>query len=115
MLGAALGLFDYPGQTADRPVAKASGQDFVFLKDLPTSSWKQILAHAEAVPFAAGQQLVRFGEVDQCFYILSAGTVEVVIPLPGGGERIVRRSARARCSARSHSLTARRAARRSGR
>jgi CRP-like cAMP-binding protein len=51
---------------------------------LPTSAWKKIVAHAETVQLAPGQNIVKAGERDHAFYILSAGAVEVVIPGPDG-------------------------------
>jgi CRP/FNR family cyclic AMP-dependent transcriptional regulator len=83
-----LGLFDYPGQTADQPGQAAAGREFMFLDGLAASAWKQILTHVQTVPFSAGQEVVRFGERDQAFYILTAGTVEVVIPDPAGDRTV---------------------------
>lgn len=83
-----VGLFDYPEATAEPQGEQPSRREFTFLDNLPTAGWKQIIAHAQTVPFTAGQELVRVGERDQAFYILTAGSVAVVIAA-GTGERVV--------------------------
>jgi CRP-like cAMP-binding protein len=81
-------LFDYPALATEPQGERALRREFTFLDNLPTTGWKQIIAHAQTVPFTAGQELVRIGERDEAFYILTAGTVAVMIAA-GGGERVV--------------------------
>lgn len=83
-----MGLFDYPAEVEEDRGLVPAWSDFIFLKDVPTSAWKKIVAHAQTVQFAPGQKIVNAGERDPAFYILSAGTVEVVIPGPDG-ERVL--------------------------
>lgn len=72
-----MGLFDYPAETT---ASVAAAPDFIFLENLPPASWKKILAHAETLSFARGQVLLHAGDSDDAFYILTAGSVEVVLP-----------------------------------
>jgi CRP/FNR family cyclic AMP-dependent transcriptional regulator len=79
-VGYAVGLFDY----GVMPKARAPGPaDFVFLDGLSGEAWKKILAHAQIVHFRADQELIRAGDLDDSFYILSQGSVDVVLSVRG--------------------------------
>lgn len=71
-----MGLFDYP---AAATASAAVEPDFIFLENLSPASWKKILAHAETLSFARGQVLLHAGDSDDAFYIVTAGSVEVVL------------------------------------
>ena len=69
-----MGLFDYPtGTKPDEPPA------FTLLADMPEASWKKILAIVETLHFRKADCLIRQGNQDDAFYILSSGSVEAVI------------------------------------
>ena len=75
-----MGLFDYAESDQLHTGAADGAHGYVFLENLSPSDWKKILVHAETKRFAAGQVLIRNGDVDDSFYILSEGTVEVILP-----------------------------------
>jgi CRP-like cAMP-binding protein len=71
-----MGLFDYPtGPAEDVPVEEVS-----FLDGLSEADWKKILSVVETRQFRAGEELVKIGETDDSFYIISSGSVETLIP-----------------------------------
>lgn len=71
-----MGLFDYPtGSPEEVPV-----EDVSFLEDLSEADWKKILSVVETRHFRKGDELVRLGDVDDSFYILSSGSVETLLP-----------------------------------
>jgi len=70
-----MGLFDYP-DTA-KPVE--SLQEITFLADLSREDWARILKIVKSRLFQAGDDLIRVGDKDDSFYILTAGEVEVTI------------------------------------
>lgn len=78
-----MGLFDYPGGVLPGAAATPPPIDFVFLEGLGPAAWKKILAHAEMVHFSPGQELIRAGDTDDSFYVLSEGSVDVVIAPKG--------------------------------
>src|SRR5262245_13324919 len=81
-----MGLFDYPtepGRPADAS-ARRGAYDFVFLEDLPKESWAEILAIVEKHYFRAGDDIVQIGDRDDSFYILTSGSVSVMLAGRGG-------------------------------
>ena len=81
--GEVMGLFEY--SEAGAPVRPLTGSpaDLVFLKGLPTESWKKILAHAQIVHFRTGQDIIHAGDTDDGFYVLSQGEVDVILRAKG--------------------------------
>ncbi|HEY1721973.1 MAG TPA: cyclic nucleotide-binding domain-containing protein [Magnetospirillaceae bacterium] len=78
-----MGLFDYPtGPAEEVPVEEVS-----VLEDLSEADWKKILSVVETRHFRQGEELVKMGDVDDSFYILSSGSVETLIPDGKGGWR----------------------------
>jgi len=70
-----MGLFDYPADTApDEPL-----QEITFLADLSEADWARLRKLVETRQFRAGDDLIRAGDKDDSFYILTDGEVEVVI------------------------------------
>jgi len=71
-----MGLFDYPTGPSkeDVPVEEVS-----FLEDFGEAEWRKILSIVETRHFQAGDELVRLGEEDDSFYILSSGSAELLI------------------------------------
>lgn len=74
-----MSLFSYP-EESDGPPGPAEPPRFIFLHNLASAGWKKILAHCETLQFWAGDTLLYAGDTDDAFYILTAGTVEVVLP-----------------------------------
>ena len=70
-----MGLFDYPDAT--KPVE--SLQEITFLADLSSDDWTRILKIVQNRLFRAGDDLIRAGDKDDSFYILTSGEVEVTI------------------------------------
>lgn len=70
-----MGLFDYPG-TDSQDTALA---EITFLGELSEAEWARILRLVETRQFRAGEDLIRTGEKDDSFYILTNGEVDVVI------------------------------------
>ncbi len=71
-----MGLFDYPtGPAEEVPV-----EEVTFLDALSEADWKKILSVVETRHFRTGEEIVKLGEVDDSFYILSSGSVETLIP-----------------------------------
>ncbi len=70
-----MGLFDYPGDAApDVPL-----QEITFLADLSEDDWARVRKLVETRQFRTGDDLIRAGDKDDSFYILTNGEVEVVI------------------------------------
>lgn len=80
-----MGLFDYP-EHADRGVPL---DQFIFLEGLTEQDWKKILAVVETRQFRAGEDLLRPGDPGDSFYILTAGSVEVLVPGEDGLSRTI--------------------------
>jgi len=70
-----MGLFDYP----DTAKSVESLQEITFLADLSREDWARILKIVKSRLFQAGDDLIRVGDKDDSFYILTAGEVEVTI------------------------------------
>ena len=70
-----MGLFDYP----DIAVSEKPLQEITFLADLSEADWARILKLVETRRFRAGDDLIRAGDKDDSFYILTSGEVEVTI------------------------------------
>jgi CRP-like cAMP-binding protein len=69
------------------PGGSTSGQSLsqTFLDGLTEKEWQTILSFAETKTFAPGEVLVAQGDPDDSFYIITAGSAEVVL---GGKKRI---------------------------
>lgn len=70
-----MGLFDYTN-TAD---TTGSLQEITFLADLSSEDWARVLKIVKHRVFRAGDDLIRTGDKDDSFYILTSGEVEVTI------------------------------------
>lgn len=75
-----MGLFDYP----DMADARESLPEITFLADLSKEDWARVLKIVQTRLFQAGDDLIRAGDKDDSFYILTGGTVEVAI-----GEKVL--------------------------
>jgi CRP-like cAMP-binding protein len=79
---ATMGLFDYPTESGQ----EAPIEDINFLGDLDEADWKKILSLVETRRFRAGEDVIRAGEMDDSFYILTEGNCEVIVPGAGGNQ-----------------------------
>lgn len=70
-----MGLFDYPDATKTAEPL----QEITFLADLSSDDWTRVLKIVNERPFRAGDDLIRIGDKDDSFYILTRGEVEVSI------------------------------------
>lgn len=82
-MGLFMGLFDYSDAGRPATSAGAPASDLVFLQGLPSEGWKKILGHAQVVHFRKGQDVIRVGDRDDSFYVLSEGEVEVIVRIKG--------------------------------
>lgn len=71
-------FFAYP------TVADDEATELVFLRDRTEEDWERLLAHAEAVRFAAGDILIRAGERERSLYVLASGRLELLLPGEAG-------------------------------
>jgi CRP/FNR family transcriptional regulator, cyclic AMP receptor protein len=75
-------FFDYPTASV-----KEVADEVVFLPDRSERDWEKLLAHTDARQFRAGDKVITAGEVDRALYIVTAGTLEMLLPQRGGGEK----------------------------
>ena len=68
-------LFDYPDA-----VGHLSDDDFVFLPEWSEDEWAQLLRHAEARSFEAGDLVIRSGDTENSLAIIAEGHLEVLRP-----------------------------------
>lgn len=62
-----------------------------FLRDLDADGWQTLFRYTEAYPFRAGDVVVRMGDTDRSFCIVTEGQLEVIVPaqeVPDGFRRI---------------------------
>lgn len=79
-----MSFFDYPGE------ARSDAGDHIrILESATEAQWQSLLAHGEPRVFSAGEDLVRIGDRDTAFYILSDGVVHVVVPGRLGRDRVI--------------------------
>lgn len=69
-------FFDYP--TDDTP--SNNQDDLIFLPNWPQSRWKKLLAYTTTVRFNPGDILIRSGDQNKSFFIITEGELEVVLP-----------------------------------
>lgn len=70
-----MGLFDYAKAPAETPFIN----EITLLADISSDDWSRILKLVETRQFRAGEDLIRVGDKDDSFYILTNGEVDVVI------------------------------------
>jgi len=81
-----MGLFDYPKSSE---MAQRMLDEFTFLGEASSEDWDIIRAHVETKNFGAGEKLVRYGEIDTSFFILTEGTVEIVVEQSDGEPHVL--------------------------
>ena len=70
-----MGLFDYEGSDSQ----DSELVEITFLADLTAEDWTRVLGVVETRQFRAGEDLIRIGDEDDSFYILTNGNVDVVV------------------------------------
>jgi CRP/FNR family transcriptional regulator, cyclic AMP receptor protein len=74
-----MGLFDYAVAADD----SADLNEITLLADLSDEDWSRVLRIVEIRHFKTGEDLVRIGDRDESFYILTSGSVDVVVEADG--------------------------------
>lgn len=74
-----MGLFDYDGPES----VQSDLDEITLLADLSEADWARVLKIVETRHFKEGEALIRVGDKDDSFYILTRGNVEVVIDSDG--------------------------------
>ena len=68
-------FFDYPeGNTQENT------EDFVFLATQSPDDWEKIFSLTGTRRFQTGEVVIKIGELDRAFHIVTKGTLEVVMP-----------------------------------
>jgi CRP-like cAMP-binding protein len=75
-------LFDYSGTA--RP--QQAEEELVFLPGATSDDWAKLIDHTEARRFAAGEVVVREGSTAQELYIVTRGSLEVLVEGDKAGE-----------------------------
>lgn len=58
--------------------------DLVFLPDLNEGDWGKVLAYMDTRPFRRGETIIAINEVDRSLYLVTEGSLEVLIPSNNG-------------------------------
>jgi len=67
------------------PAVAAALADHPFLSALPSQSLRRLVTHVQSRTYAAGQQILREGEVANRFFLIRQGSVRLDIEVPGRG------------------------------
>ncbi len=68
-------FFQYPeSESGD------DSRDVLFLPNWAAEQWRKLLAHTETRRFTTGQVVIQPGEVDRSLYVITTGSLEVLIP-----------------------------------
>jgi len=76
-------LFDYSGAAGAHP---PSAEELVFLPHATSEDWAKLIHYTEARRFAAGDVVVREGSAAQELYIVTRGSLEVLVEGEKAGE-----------------------------
>jgi CRP/FNR family transcriptional regulator, cyclic AMP receptor protein len=75
-------FFDYPDVAV-----KETAKDVLFLPDRSERDWEKLLAHTDSRRFRPGEKVIQAGEIDRSLYIVTEGTLAMLLPQKGGGEK----------------------------
>ena len=71
-------FFDYPNlDSSERQ------EEMVFLPDRSEGDWAKLLTFTETRRFRSGEVVIRLGETDRALYLLTEGSLDVLIPYRG--------------------------------
>src|SRR4051795_672232 len=68
-------FFDYP-----TGVGEARPDSFVLLAQFTSDEWAKLLAFTETLRFEPGDHLIRAGETERALYLITEGTLELLLP-----------------------------------
>ena len=74
-----MGLFDYDGPKSD----PSDLDEITLLGELSEDDWSRVLKIVETRHFKIGEDLIRVGDKDDSFYILTSGNVDVIVNIDG--------------------------------
>jgi len=69
-------FFNYPDQTETK-----EQEDLLFLHQWDDAKWNRFIQYTELSRFKADDQVIRYGDTDNSFYIIIEGQLEVLTPL----------------------------------
>jgi CRP/FNR family transcriptional regulator, cyclic AMP receptor protein len=72
-------FFDYPTVQV-----KETADQLSFLHDRSERDWEKLLAHTDSRPFRRGDEVIRAGDLDRSLYLVTAGTLEMLLPQRDG-------------------------------
>jgi len=72
-------FFDYPTASV-----KEAADEVLFLPDRSERDWEKLLAHTDSRPFRPGDEVIRAGDLDRSLYIVTEGTLEMLLPQRDG-------------------------------
>lgn len=75
-------FFDYPDVAV-----KETADDVLFLPDRSERDWEKLLSHTDSRPFRPGETVIQAGVVERALYIVTSGTLAMLLPQRGGGEK----------------------------
>ena len=64
--------------------------EWVFLAQGTRDDWERLVAYTEHMRFKTGETVIRAGELDRALYFVTDGRLDIMLPQPSGGERLVR-------------------------
>jgi CRP/FNR family transcriptional regulator, cyclic AMP receptor protein len=76
-------FFDYPTSEGE---ARSDG--FVLLAEFTSDEWAKLLAFTETLRFEPGHELIRAGEGERALYLITGGTLELILPGGDGASRL---------------------------
>lgn len=64
--------------------------EWVFTAQGTREDWEKLVAYTEHMRFKNGETVIRSGELDRSLYFVTDGRLDIMLPQPNGGERLVR-------------------------
>ena len=64
-----------------------AADEVLFLPDRSERDWERLLAHTDARRFRPGDKIIQAGESERVLYIVTEGTLEMLLPQRNGGEK----------------------------
>ena len=76
-------FFDYPDSETH-----VQWDDYAFLPQWNTHDWEKLLQHTQTQVYKQGDTVIRAGETERALYLVSYGTLEVLVPVRGQWRQI---------------------------
>jgi CRP-like cAMP-binding protein len=64
--------------------------EWVFEAQGTPEDWEKLVSYTEHMRFKQGESVIKAGETDRAFYFVTSGRLDLMLPQPSGGERLVR-------------------------